>query len=355
MLKEGIISAIWCYPLSFIFHLLVMIPVFDLHCDLLSYITGIPDADPENSTEIGSSLVSLREGNVKLQTMAIYVATEEGSTESGIEQSVAFLELLDNYSQYVQHVDEAEDWQDVLESDRTTIIAAIENASAFCEEGDDLDDGLAMFETMIENTGAMLYVSLTHNDENRFGGGNDAPGVGLKPDGRVLLEYLSGMNIAVDLSHTSDALARGIIECIDKYSLDIPLIASHSNFRAVHNHERNLPDDLVQEIITRGGLIGMNFYREFVHETNPDALYEHILYGIERGAGTHLAFGSDFFFSLGTDEDEDNDAQEDFFHEHRNSAQFPHILERLGGMVSEEQLHRIAYANAYNFLERLWG
>jgi len=332
-----------------------MTPVFDLHCDLLSYITGIPDADPENSTEIGSSLVSLREGNVKLQTMAIYVPTEEGSTESGIEQSVAFLELLDNYSEYVQHIDEAEDWNDVLESGRTTIIAAIENASAFCEEEDDLDDGLALFETMIENTGAMLYVSLTHNDENRFGGGNDAPGVGLKPDGKVFLEYLSGTNIAIDLAHTSDALARDIIEFVDKFSLDVPIIASHSNFRTILKHERNLPDDIVQEIIKRDGLIGMNFYREFVHPSNPDALYDHILHGIERGAGANLAFGSDFFFSLGTDEDEEEDAQEDFFHEHRNSAQFPAILERLGGMVSEKQLHRIAYANTYNFLQRLWG
>lgn len=332
------------------------LPVFDLHCDLLSYLTAVPDADPVDTEDIGSSLSALREGNVRLQTMAIYVATDdENSVESGIEQSVAFLELIDNYPEYVQHLDNAEDWDDVLESDKTTIVAAIENANAFCSEEDDLEEGFAMLETMLENTGGLLYISLTHNDENRFGGGNDAPGVGLKEDGKLLLEFMNEMNVAVDLSHTSDALAIDILEFIDSRNLDIPIIASHSNFRAVHDHARNLPKEIMQEIINRGGLIGMNFYREFVHDSDPDALYAHILHGIENGAGASLAFGSDFFYSTGNDEDEEDDAEEDFFHDHRNSAQFPHIITRLKEAVSEEQLHRIAYANVYNFLQKIWG
>ncbi len=332
------------------------LPVFDLHCDLLSYLTAVPDADPVHTEDIGASLSALREGNVKVQTMAIYVATDdEGSVESGIEQSVAFLELIDNYSDYVQHLDNAEDWSDVLESEKTTIIAAIENANAFCSEDDDLDDGFAMLETMLENTGGLLYISLTHNDENRFGGGNDAPGVGLKEDGKLLLEFLHEMNIAVDLAHTSDALAADILNFIDARNLDVAVLASHSNFRSVHDHARNLPEELVQEIVRRGGLIGMNFYREFIHDTDPDKLFAHILHGIEQGAGAHLAFGSDFFYSAGTDEDEEEDTEEDFFHEHRNSAQFPHIISRLSDILPEEQLHRLAYANTYNFLQRLWG
>jgi microsomal dipeptidase-like Zn-dependent dipeptidase len=298
----------------------------------------------------------LREGNVKLQTMAIYVATDdENSVDSGIEQSVAFLELIDNYSDYVQHLDEAEDWSDVLESDRTTIVAAIENANAFCGEEDDIEDGFAMLETMIENTGGLLYISLTHNDENRFGGGNDAPGVGLKEDGKLLLEFMHEMNIAVDLSHTSDALAHDILEFIDRADLDIPVIASHSNFRSVHDHERNLSDEIFKEIIRRDGLVGINFYREFVHDSDPDKLYAHILHGIKNGAGAHISFGSDFFYSTGNDEDEDDDVEEDFFHDHRNSAQFPHILYRLKDSMSAEQLHRIAYSNMYNFMQRIWG
>jgi microsomal dipeptidase-like Zn-dependent dipeptidase len=331
-----------------------MLPVFDLHCDLLSYLTDIADADPENPDDIGAALPHLQAGGVRLQTMAIYTATDEQSVERGIEQSVAFLELLDNYDDYVQHLDEAEDWDEVAESNRTTIVAAIENASAFCGEDDDFDDGLAMFETILENTGGLLYVSLTHNDENRFGGGNDAPGIGLKDDGKVFLEYLSGMNIALDLSHASDALAREAIRHIDRYNLEIPLIASHSNFRGALAHQRNLPDDVAKEIIARGGLIGMNFYRPFLHESNPDALLEHILYGLSLGGDSCLAFGSDFFYAPPTD-DEDDETGESYFDEHRNAAQFPAILRALQTNLSEEQIQRLAFVNAYNFLQRIWG
>ena len=337
-----------------------MLPVFDLHCDLLSYWTDVSGADPENVDEIGAALPHLRAGGVRLQTMAIYTPTDEQSVERGIEQSVAFLELLDNYSAYVRHLDEAEDWEDVTESDRATIVAAIENASAFCGDDDDLDDGLAMFETILENTGGLLYVSLTHNDENRFGGGNDAPGIGLKDDGKAFLEYLSGMNIALDLSHSSDALAREALRHIDRYNLDIPLIASHSNFRGVLDHERNLPDDIAKEIIARGGLIGMNFYRPFLHESNPKALAEHILYGLSLGGSSCLAFGSDFFYSPpinkdDNDDDGDEESDEAYFYEHRNSAQFPLILQELQASLSAEDLERLAFVNAYNFLQRLWG
>ncbi|MCS6807397.1 MAG: membrane dipeptidase [Bacteroidota bacterium] len=335
-----------------------MLPVFDLHCDLLSYMTTVPDADPFSSDDIGSSLISLRRGYVQFQIMALFSPTEPGSTESGIRQSVAFCELLSTYPEYVQHIEELQNWQDALTSPRTTIAAAIENASVFCEEDDTLDDGLELFEQLAATTGGIVYVSLTHNDENRFGGGNGAPSVGLKPDGEIILEYISGRNIALDLAHASDTLAWDVIEYIDAHALDIPVIASHSNFRSVYTHERNLPDGIAQEIIARGGLIGINFYRDFVHHTHPEVLYEHILHGIRQGGSYALAFGSDFFFSP-SGEHSDTSSRErwnqDFFYDHRNSAQFPYILEQLRSFLTDEELHRLAYANAYTFMQYLLG
>ncbi len=77
-----------------------------------------------------------------------------------------------------------------------------------------------------------LYISLTWKEENRFGGG-DQTMVGLKRNGEVLLEYMDGKDVAIDLSHTSNPLAEGILNHIDKKGLKITTIASHSNFRAV--------------------------------------------------------------------------------------------------------------------------
>jgi len=48
----------------------------------------------------------------------------------------------------------------------------------------------------------------------------------------------AGKQIPIDLSHTSDLLAEGILNHIDSQKLEIPVIASHSNFRAIWNHRR---------------------------------------------------------------------------------------------------------------------
>lgn len=321
-----------------------MLPVFDLHCDLLAYLTAIDGADPMGD-EIGCSLPSLEEGNVKFQTLAIFTMTGEGSVESGAEQVMAFSELLEDYDAYVQALDDRNDLENIAESDFTTVVTAIENASGFCGEEDDLDEAFKTFETMLETIAPLLYISLTHNEENRFGGGNLSNNVGLKADGRVLLDYLSERRIAIDLSHTSDELARDIIDYTYAQGLNIPIIASHSNFRTIRDHIRNLPDDIAQEVIARGGLIGMNFCHEFIDEFDSDVLVQHILHGFELGGANAMAFGSDFFFSP-------DDAE--FFYDHRNSAQFPNILTQLDSVLSQEQLHALSYGNALHFMNRLW-
>jgi microsomal dipeptidase-like Zn-dependent dipeptidase len=329
------------------------LPVLDLHCDLLSYMTHIDDADPM-SEDVGCALPFLQEGRVKLQTLAIFTMTGEGSAEDGLGQALAFEQLLDEYEDIVRPLDDPDDLADIDEFDddgdlpdnRVMVIGAIENASGFCGENDDLDEAFERLEFILDHAAPVLYISMTHNEENRFGGGNFSDNVGLKDDGRVLLEYLSGRRIAIDLAHTSDALARDIIEWVDAKNLDVPIIASHSNFRAVHDHVRNLPSDIAKEIIRRGGLIGMNFCHEFIHPDDSDVLMEHIAFGFDELGGLEaIAFGSDFFFTP-------DDAE--FFYAHRNSAQFPHILRQAASLLSAEQVHNLAYNNVLRFLRQMW-
>ena len=68
----------------------------------------------------------------------------------------------------------------------------------------------------------------------------------------------------VDVSHLSEAAFWEIIE-----SVDLPIVASHSNCRAVCSHQRNLTDEQIQALIQRKGLIGINFVPYFVSEQNP--------------------------------------------------------------------------------------
>lgn len=128
----------------------------------------------------------------------------------------------------------------------------------------------------------ILYIGFTRHAENRFGGGNNSK-VGLKEDGKKLLQYLNGKKIAVDFSHASDTLASDILDYLSDHNLEVPILASHSNYRKVFNQTRNLPDHIAKEIIQRGGIIGVNFLRAFVNNENPNALYHHINRGIELG------------------------------------------------------------------------
>jgi microsomal dipeptidase-like Zn-dependent dipeptidase len=310
----------------------------------------VEDADHTNTADIGCATPYLEAGNVKLQIMAVYTSTGPGSAEAALAQIPAFYDLIETgHFHRVQTVQEAEA---CIDRPGTGMIMAIENASGLCEEDEDLDRVFARLEYFEENAGRLLYVGLTHHLENRFGGGNKTQ-VGLKPDGMALLDYLDRRGIAIDFSHASDALAYDVLAYIDEKGLDIPVMASHSNFRPVWDHVRNLPLSIAQEIIARKGLIGMNFLREYVNREVPEDLERHILYGIENGGEQAVAFGADYFYIHGL---EDKSRDPLFFPEHANASCYIPLLHRLEVMgVSDEQLNNIAYGNFLRFLERIWA
>ncbi|MFD2513007.1 dipeptidase [Pontibacter locisalis] len=328
------------------------LPIIDMHCDLLVYLTDVPNPDMNKVEEIGCALPALTEGNVKLQVMAMYSATESGSTNYAALQRDMFKVLADSDNSLTSVTNNKILQQVMRQSGSVGMVAAVENASGFCEENEPLEDGFKKLEKMIEICGRLLYISFTHHTGNRFGGGN-MTNDGITTDGKMLLDYLHGRHIAVDLSHTSDALAFDMLTHIDKERLDIPIIASHSNFRPVWKHNRNLPDELTQEIIRRKGLIGMNFLRAFVNDEDPEALLNHILYGISKGAEDVICFGADYFY---TADSTDLSRIPYYFKEHEQAGtSYNSILSRLQEQLSQEQLEKLAFGNARRFITNLWS
>lgn len=329
-----------------------LLPIIDTHCDLLVYLTDVPKPDINKVPDIGCALPALAEGNVKLQVMAIYTATEIGSTRYAALQSSMFKQLAATENCLTAVTDVAGLHQALQSNNGTGMIAAIENSSGFCEESEPLEDGFKRLEKIIEECGRLLYISFTHHSANRFGGGNSTK-QGITQDGRMLLDYLHGRSIAVDLSHTSDALAHDILTHIDTEKLAIPVIASHSNFRPIWAHNRNLPDELTQEIINRKGLIGINFLRAFLHNDDPEALLRHISYGLAQGAQDCLCFGADYFY---TRDNPDLSRIPFYFKEHEQAGtSYTYILNRLQEQLPPEQLQKLAYANVQSFIERIWS
>jgi membrane dipeptidase len=321
-------------------------PCADLHCDLLSYLQEAPNADPIIGGKIGCTIPDLLAGNIKFQVMAIYTATEKGSVKLAKEQALIFENLIKQYHQYLSFFDTEKKDLDFTNSAKIKIVTAIENAAGICEENDTINTAFENLNTIISIAGKPLYLGLTHHGENRFGGGNST-NVGLKEDGKALIDYLSQLNIALDFSHTSDFLAYDIINYIDKNNIQIPIMASHSNFRSVFQHARNLPDDIAKEIIKRNGLIGINLLRAFLNPNDKNAIYDHIQYGIELGATNNLCFGADYFYC---DSHPDQTRVPFFFEQHNNASKYPTILTQIENKMNEEIALKMASHNIQQFI-----
>lgn len=317
----------------------------DLHCDLLCYL--LEPGSVIDDKELGCSLPYLKEGNVKLQVMAIYSATGENSTVYGAKQSEIFSNLLQNENFFLF---EGENYKNTDNTGKVGVIASIENASGFCSEDETLESGFKNLEAIIEKTQRILYLGITHHTENRFGGGNNSD-VGLKEDGKVLLDYFSEKNIAIDLAHTSDQLAYGILNYIDQKNYKIPIMASHSNYRSIHDKKRNLPDELAKEVIKRKGLIGLNFIRNCIDEKNPEVLYEHIQHGLDLGGEDFIAYGADFFFCKNHP---DKSRHPFFFEGYDDASAFNSINREIEKRFSSELVKKISHKNALNFIENMY-
>ncbi len=281
--------------------------------------------------------------------MAIYTDAEPGSTFRAQEQIMHYQHLLRSYNDYLVNVDSAGALESVVSGNKIGTIVAIENAAGLCEPNEPVLRTIERLNEYEAKCGAIAYIGITHHTENRFGGGNMSK-TGLTDDGRVLLDYLDKRNIAVDLSHTSDALAEGIFEHISKHKLQVAIIASHSNFRDVWDHARNLPQEFVGEIIARKGLIGMNFLRAYVNNHEPEALLHHIEWGFRHGAEDCLAMGADFFY---TKDHPDKSRRPFYFAEHENASVYPAILNQLKQRgVKPKNLQKLAFENALDFFEK---
>ncbi|MGC1878212.1 MAG: membrane dipeptidase [Rhabdochlamydiaceae bacterium] len=323
-----------------------MIPIIDLHSDLLSYLSDRPNRSPVDPIS-RSSYPQLTQGNVKLQTLAIFSKTETKSVENGRKQIDHFFKLISHYpTMFAPFPLDAQ-------KPEVHLIPAFENGSAFASETEPLSDVIQRLEGYLKALGHLFYISLTWDEENRFGGGNRSTS-GLKADGKRLVEWMHGKRIALDFSHTSDKLAYDLLNFIDQSGCDLPIIASHSNFRAISEYPRNLPDDLAKEIIRRKGLIGLNLFAPFIHKTDPFAIVRQVEYGLALGGENALSFGADFFCDSDfPDIMAKYQRSTSFYPQFSDSSSYPILLELFAEhlKLNEQQLHKVASQNALHFLK----
>ena len=131
--------------------------------------------------------------------------------------------------------------------------------------------------------------SLGWNERNPLTGSN-VTGGGLTDLGREYVREAQRLGMRIDVSHISDEGFWDIMKITDA-----PIIATHSNSRAVFEHSRNITDDMFRAICETQGVAGYNTCREFTGEPSDlDTICDHILHFMELDPdGKHIALGGD--------------------------------------------------------------
>lgn len=178
--------------------------------------------------------------------------------------------------------------------------------------------------------------SLGWNEQNQLTGSN-VTGGGLTELGKQYVRECQRLGMLVDVSHISD---EGFWDIMD--ITEAPIVATHSNSRALCNHSRNLTDDMFKAIVRTGGVAGINQYADFLGE-NPtmDTICDHVLHFLELDpTGKHIALGGDL------------DGCEQLAEGFAGIQSYPAMADRLVERgVSEDMVLDIFWNNALNVLK----
>ncbi len=135
-----------------------------------------------------------------------------------------------------------------------------------------------------------LMTTLTWNYPNALAGPHGTE-IGLTDRGKAFVRRAQDLGILIDVSHLSE---KAFWDLVDITSA--PIVASHSNSRAVCDNTRNLTDKQFRVICNLGGLVGLNLYAPFLNDSgNADFsdVKRHLDHFLELGGQHHLALGGD--------------------------------------------------------------
>ena len=127
------------------------------------------------------------------------------------------------------------------------------------EGGHQIDDSLAVLRQMYE-LGAR-YMTLTHSSNTDWAdSATDAPAHhGLTAFGEEVVREMNRLGMMIDLSHVSPETMRSALAVTAA-----PVIFSHSSARALVDHPRNVPDDVLKLLAGNGGVVMVNFAPDYV-------------------------------------------------------------------------------------------
>jgi len=263
-------------------------PVFDLHCDTALALCG---DDLKQHYDLSNNHLHIdleRAGKLDGYAQCFACFTTDLLDEHyGVpalqvfEREVAMIlyELEKNHSRISQAYS-PEEIEKNLQKGKMSAILTIEGPAGFGYDPDLLEDLYKI---------GFRITTLGWNEKNPLVGSHKTGG-GLTDLGRAYVKEAQRLGMIVDVSHISDEGFWDIMQITSG-----PIIASHSNSRAVCPVSRNLTDDMFKAICQTGGVAGINMYTEFLGENATlNTVCDHILHFLSLDPdGTHIALGGD--------------------------------------------------------------
>ncbi len=268
--------------------------IIDLHCDSITLLEKTKQKLFKNTSHI--DIEKLLKGQYLLQVFAIFLNKKEGDSR------LLFNKYYDFYQNQIKENENfllpillKEDLNKIKSLGKIGALLSIEDGDLLQNDLKYLDYLYALGVRMITLTwnypNCIGYPNYDLSNRAEFNLSNFDNKNGLTDFGRQVIKKMNDLGIIIDVSHLSD---KGFYDVLKISSQ--PIVASHSNSRAICNVGRNLTDDMILALHRNKGVIGINYCKDFVSDNDKqlDDLVNHICHIKELGCLDNIALGSDF-------------------------------------------------------------
>jgi membrane dipeptidase len=202
---------------------------------------------------VDTDIPRLREGRVSGQFWSVFIPSGlPHPARTQLEQIELARRMIDAYPDTFLFATRAEDVERARAQGKMASFLGMENGQA-------LEDSLGALRAYYAL--GVRYMTLTHGRNNDWAdSATDTPAHGgLTPFGREVVREMNRLGMLVDISHVSPEVMRQVLELSEA-----PVIFSHSSARAVADHPRNVPDDVLARMARNGGVVMVTFIPAFV-------------------------------------------------------------------------------------------
>ena len=208
------------------------------------------------AAELQTDIPRLREGGVGAQFWSVWVPVDLGYKGEALATTLEQIELVKlMIARYPETFELALTTDDIERIHADGKIASLIGV----EGGHCIEESLGTLRKLYE-LGAR-YMTLTHTDSLSWAdsGTDEAKSGGLSPFGEEVVRTMNELGMMVDLSHVSPETMHDALDVTTA-----PVIFSHSSARAVADHPRNVPDDVLKRLKEKDGVVMVNFFSGFI-------------------------------------------------------------------------------------------